>query len=38
MESFRLVVDKKEEKDTPYLDIDYQEFWFGKEFVITGGC
>lgn len=38
MGSFKFIIDKREEKDAPYLEIDYQSFWFGKELLIRVGC
>jgi hypothetical protein len=32
------IVDKKEEKDSPYIDIEYEKYPWGEEFVVTTFC
>lgn len=37
MDSFRLIINKEEEKEVSFLEIDYVNDWSGEEFIITAG-
>lgn len=38
MSNFKFVVAKEEEKDSPFLEIDYIEYSWGPEYVVTAIC
>lgn len=37
-EDYKFVVSKIEEKDAPYLEIDFKNYHWGSEFVVTTFC
>jgi hypothetical protein len=37
-ENYKFIVSKAEEKETPYLEIDYKNYYWGNEFIVTTFC
>lgn len=35
---YKFIIDKEEEKDAPFIEIDYQKYHWGEEFVVTTFC
>lgn len=35
---YKFIVSKFEEKDAPYLEIDFKNYYWGSEFVVTTFC
>lgn len=35
---YKFIIDKGEEKDAPFIEIDYQKYHWGEEFVVTTFC
>jgi len=37
LDRFQFIINKEEEKEVSYLEIDYVDDWSGEEFIITAG-
>lgn len=37
IEGFKFIINKEDEREVSYLEIDYVDDWSGEEFIITAG-